>query len=207
MVSPSELTARAQIRDSALDLYAQRGVDAVSIRDIAAHAGVSPALVIHHYGSKQGLTDAVNARVVSIFDDLMDGLGDDIGALANADAHGVAGFADLLLRGLPPGSPIPQYLRRLLLSDDPAGHELFARWFALSRRLLDAMTAAGITTPTADPDVRAAFLMVNDLAMILFSTHLAEVLGTDPLTPTGARRWAADVLSAYSTGVFHEERP
>lgn len=44
-------TARAVIRDEALRLFAERGPDDVTVRQIAA-AGVSPALVVHHFGSK-----------------------------------------------------------------------------------------------------------------------------------------------------------
>ena len=49
-----DLTARARIRDAAIECFARQGF-AVSVRAIAAHAGVSPGLVIHHFGSKAGL--------------------------------------------------------------------------------------------------------------------------------------------------------
>lgn len=35
--------------------FATRGYDATSLRDIAADAGVDPALAIHYFGSKEGL--------------------------------------------------------------------------------------------------------------------------------------------------------
>ena len=47
-------------------LFARRGAAAVTIRDIAAEAGVSPSLVIHHYGSKQGLREAVDNRAIAL---------------------------------------------------------------------------------------------------------------------------------------------
>ncbi|HEX8936538.1 MAG TPA: helix-turn-helix domain-containing protein [Pseudonocardiaceae bacterium] len=46
-------TARARVRDETLRLFGERGPDAVTVRDIAAAAGVSPALVVRHYGSKE----------------------------------------------------------------------------------------------------------------------------------------------------------
>src|SRR5689334_12947531 len=56
-----DLTARARIRDAALTLFAERGVDGATIRDIAKAAGVSSGLVRHHFGSKEGLRDACDS--------------------------------------------------------------------------------------------------------------------------------------------------
>ena len=47
-------------------LFAQRGAAAVTIREVAAEAGVSPSLVIHHYGSKEGLREAVDNRALAL---------------------------------------------------------------------------------------------------------------------------------------------
>ena len=44
-----DLTARARIRDAALRLFAERGVEGVTIREIAEAAGVSGGLVRHHF--------------------------------------------------------------------------------------------------------------------------------------------------------------
>src|ERR1700709_1610388 len=53
----ADLTASARIRDAAIDQFAQHGF-AVGLRTIAEDAGVSAALVIHHFGSKEGLRQA-----------------------------------------------------------------------------------------------------------------------------------------------------
>ena len=50
----SDLTARATVRDSAIAVFARDGFSA-SVRTIAEAAGVSPGLVIHHFGSKDAL--------------------------------------------------------------------------------------------------------------------------------------------------------
>jgi AcrR family transcriptional regulator len=61
--APDDLTARARIRHSAFELMATQGVRSATLRSIAKAAGVSPALVIHHYGSKQGVVEAVEEWV------------------------------------------------------------------------------------------------------------------------------------------------
>ena len=47
-------TAIARIRDAAIQQWGEQGFN-VGLRSIAEAAGVSAALVIHHFGSKDGL--------------------------------------------------------------------------------------------------------------------------------------------------------
>ena len=64
MVDPratvDDLTAKARIRNTALDLYATHGEDRISLRAIAAEAGVAVGLVQHHFKTKAGLRNAVD---------------------------------------------------------------------------------------------------------------------------------------------------
>ena len=53
---------RERILDAAERLFAQRGFHGVSIRDITGAAGVDVALANYHFGSKQGLLEAVFLR-------------------------------------------------------------------------------------------------------------------------------------------------
>jgi TetR/AcrR family transcriptional regulator len=52
---------------AAADLFAERGYDGTNLRAVARAAGVSQPLIHHHFGSKQGLWDAVKAAVVEGF--------------------------------------------------------------------------------------------------------------------------------------------
>lgn len=55
-------TTRARIRDAAITRFATDGLDA-SLRSIAADAGVSAGLIMHHFGSRSGLRDECDAYV------------------------------------------------------------------------------------------------------------------------------------------------
>jgi AcrR family transcriptional regulator len=198
---PDDRTARAVIRDEALRLFAVHGPDGVTVRQIAAAAGVSPGLVVHHFGSKQGLRAAVDEHVLGLFDRM---LGEMTGEHA-VDLHDPAAsgsVAEAIVRHLPADSPVPGYLRRLLLGDGDAGRELFRRLFRLSAATLDALATAGMAARGSDPAVRAAFLLINDLAVLLLREHLTEVLGTDPLSGPGVARWASEVLAIYGAGLL-----
>lgn len=200
----SDLTARARIRDAALRLFGDHGPDAVSVRQIAEAAEVSPALVLHHYGTKAGLREALDAYAADAFGSLLD--------LSNAEAlarsvlaDGEAGsIAAAFARSFPPDSPLPAYLRRQLLSGDPAGERLFRQWHEATVLLLQTMTDEGLAGSSDDPEVRAAFLLANDLALILLRRPIEHALGFDPLAPEGLARWAEEVTAVYRTGVWKE---
>lgn len=52
---PGESGTREAILEAARRAFAEQGYDRATIRDIAARAGVDPALVYHFYGSKEQL--------------------------------------------------------------------------------------------------------------------------------------------------------
>ena len=57
-----DLTTRARIRDAAIHRFAAHGMDA-SLRAVAADAGVSAGLILHHFGSRAGLRAACDEHV------------------------------------------------------------------------------------------------------------------------------------------------
>jgi AcrR family transcriptional regulator len=194
-----DLTGRAVIRNTALRLFAERGPAAVSVREIAAVAGVSPALVLHHYASKAGLREAVDQYAAAQFDVLM-GETDELGEVLAGGSS--ASIAELFARALPENSSLPAYFRRLVLDGDPAGRMLFRRWHEVSRDILGRLDAAGFAGATEDPDVRAAFMLSADPVLLLLREPLEDVLGVDPLSQEGLTRWAAEVARIYRDGAF-----
>ncbi len=185
-------------QDEALRLFAERGPDAVTVRQIAAAAGVSPGLVIHRFGSKDGLREAVDGHVLALFGAMLT-------ELTTSDLYepGATGsLAEAVMKHLPPGSPVPAYLRRLLLAGGDSGRELFRRLYQGSQSALEAMSQAGLAARGADPAVRAAILLSNDLAVLLLREHLTDVLGDDPLSAGGMARWGRELLTIYAAGLL-----
>jgi AcrR family transcriptional regulator len=60
--STDDLSTRARIRDAAMAVFGEQGFG-VGVRAITAAAGVSPGLVNHHFGSKDGLRRACDDQV------------------------------------------------------------------------------------------------------------------------------------------------
>ena len=203
---PDDRTARARIRDEALRLFAERGPDAVTVRDIATAAAVSPALVVRHYASKDGLRSAVDDYVARVFGVLLAQVVEPArGGPLDPDA--LPSLAELVAAQLPAGSSVPAYLGRLLLTGGPVGSALFARLHVAARDALTALVRTGAAVPGADPAVRAALLLVNDLAVVILRDRLREVLGIDPLSDAGLRRWGAETLAIYGGGLAAPVEP
>ena len=57
-VNADAAATKQRILDSALQLFAQRGIDGVSLRELAADAKVSSAMIHHCFGGKDGLRRA-----------------------------------------------------------------------------------------------------------------------------------------------------
>lgn len=55
-------TRRSQLLDIALTMFAQRGLENVSMKDIASEAGVAQGLIYHYFASKDELLAAVFQR-------------------------------------------------------------------------------------------------------------------------------------------------
>ena len=191
-----DLKAVAVIRNAAMRLFADRGAAAVTVREIAAAAGVSPALVMHHYRSKDGLKDAVDRRAVAFFEEL-------IGELARiGEEGGSASLAELLAGRLESEPAMTAYVRRLLLDGGEAADALFARLFEATAAGMRSLVEAGIARPAQDERIRTAFLLANDLSVVLLRGQIARATGTDPLTREGLAAWTAVVMDVYTGGVF-----
>jgi AcrR family transcriptional regulator len=178
-----------------MKLFAERSPFDVTIRDIAAAAGVSPALVIHHYGSKEGLRGAVDRHVVGFFEAMMTEL---TRFSEEFDEASLVKFFAVQLESQP---ALAGYVRRLLIDDGPAGDELFGRLFEAATVGLQRLAAQGLIRPAHDEPTRAAFLLANDLGAVLLRRQIERVLGTDPLTGPGLERWTVEIMDIYMNGL------
>ena len=52
---PEDGSVRAELLESALELFSSRGYAATSVREIVERAGVSKPVLYYHYGSKEGI--------------------------------------------------------------------------------------------------------------------------------------------------------
>jgi AcrR family transcriptional regulator len=68
----NRMQQRERILGEAFSLFAGRGFDDVTMADVAAAAKVSRATVFNHFGSKQGLVEAITEQVLLYYQSLLD---------------------------------------------------------------------------------------------------------------------------------------
>lgn len=164
--SDGDLTARARIRDAAITRIAADGVAAASVRAIAAEAGVSPGLVIHHFGSKDGLRAACDEHVSELISENKHA--------AMAAGPGLDPVA--ALRQAAQGPPLLGYLARSLVDGSPRVARLVDDMVNDAEDYLAEGVRTGALKPTSDPYGRAVLLVVWNLGALVLHDHVERLL-------------------------------
>jgi len=89
---------RERILDAAERLFAEGGFDGVSMRAVAAAAGVGVPLIVYHFGSKQGMYRAIFERYRSVLDARLAALRSAPGAGQDPLEHIVRAFVQPVLQ-------------------------------------------------------------------------------------------------------------
>jgi AcrR family transcriptional regulator len=191
-----DLTTRARIRNAAIEAIGAHGFERASMRMIAEGAGVSPALVVHHFGDKNALRAACDAHVVAMFTvERGDGPGNSPtiesiqAAMSDLDAYG----------------PALDYLARMLSDDSAATDALFDGILRGTSAMVAEQTAAGIMRPTSDPDGTALLLTVFGLAPLVLRRQFARAVGEEELTPAGLARITVPLLEMFTHGLYSDD--
>ncbi len=192
MRSDSDLSTPARIRDAALARFGTDGFAATSVRTIASDAGVSPALILHHFGSKDGLREACDGHVFAFFQRTAGRAGQ-----SQTREHMITDEAMTLLR----------YLMRQASEDSAWANTMVAQVIEMTKEGLAARTERGDIRPTADPDMRAALLVMLRLGPLLFSGAIERATGADVLTADGLQRMYSTILEILRTGIYTGPHP
>jgi len=170
--SQSDLTARARIRDAAMDLFAEKGIAAATIRDIAQAAGVSSGLLRHHFGSKEGLRDACDEY-----------------ALNQVTALGIQFTETGVLGRLSPEiMRLQRYLIRSVMDGSPSALAMFDKTLEYGEYWLERSEL-----DIADPRAYLAVIAVMKMSMFVMGDLLTHALGQRVDEPAG---WARVISAA-----------
>lgn len=190
----SDVTTRARIRDAAITLFGQRGFARATVRDIAAAAEVSPGLVIHHFGTKDGLRDACDAQVLET-----------ASASASAKSQDPAGLRDALAEYLASPDEYERelaYIRRSVVDDSAAGDSLFDAYFQLTLQILQDGARAGTMRRVDDPEATAALMVTQSLGLLVMGRHVARGLEQKGFGVETIDRLAVPAVDLYTHPLY-----
>lgn len=192
-------TTVARIRDAAITEFAANGVDGTSIRTIAATAGVSPGLVIHHFGSKDNLRVACDEYVAGMIRDVKGA------AMASGGGFDVtAAFRSV-------GEiPAAKYLARTLIDGSPHVAELVDEIVNDAVAYVATGVDSGMIKPSDHERERAAILTIWGLGALVLHEHLERLIGVDITAdfsenPKAVSAYMAPILEIYSEGFLTEK--
>lgn len=164
--------SKERILTVAVGLFGERGVAATSLREVARVAGVAPGLVVHHFGGKDGLHEAVDDFVVSLFRQALDSV-----PLDGPPAKVVAARDEAVTRMFLERPEAIDYLRRVVVTPDPGDEGLARKLIAETITQTRTLRERGIARSRIPVEEQAVQVLVGQL-------------GNRLLQPTLSRMWA-----------------
>lgn len=197
----SDLTTRARIRDAALTLFGAQGFDRTSVRAIAARAGVSAALVMHHFGSKDALRAACDAAIV---DEIM---GRKESMLTEGD---LSSTMRRWLADIDTFRPSLDYLARMIIDGGEAGQGLFDQLVDRTEAMISQGVEDGVMTAPSDLRTTAVIVASHGIMPLLLERHIGRALGGTGLGGSGlsldvVRRLTLPTLELYTHGLYADD--
>ena len=182
--------ARREILDAAERLLAERGPEAVRVQAVARAVGLTDAAVHYHFGSREGLLEAllrdVGRRMKADLADADDHLGLDTLLGVLDDAYGAHGYARLTA-----------WMR--LAGWEPTGEGMFRPYAeALHRARTRRAEAAGTPPPSLDDTLHLVTLLnLVSWADALTGAEWRRSVGLPATAEAGEafRRWMLDRLA------------
>ncbi|MGW0180514.1 TetR family transcriptional regulator [Nocardia sp. NPDC003345] len=151
MRSSDDLSTRARIRDAALVLFGEQGFG-VGVRAIASAAGVSPGLVNHHFGSKEGLRRECDDRIRAVIRE---------SKLSFMDRPS-AGNLLQQLGEIDEFAPVIAYMVRSFQAGGELATALFEHMVEDAQQYLEAGIASGVIRRPRDLAATARYMATNN---------------------------------------------
>ncbi|MBB5790370.1 TetR/AcrR family transcriptional regulator [Jiangella mangrovi] len=191
---PAGMETADRIRDAAIARFGRDGF-AVGLRALATEAGVTAGLIVHHFGSKDGLRHACDEHVLAVIR----------AEKTKAVTTGTAAMLFAQLAEVEQFAPMARYLLRSLQAGGTLAAELVEHMMADAQEYLAAGEAAGVILPSRDPAARTRYLAYQNIGgLLLWATmHLDD--HPDDFA-AAFRRYSQEItlpaLELFSQGLF-----
>jgi AcrR family transcriptional regulator len=178
-------------------LFAARGIERTSLREAAKAAGVSPALVVHHFGGKDGLVAAVDEAAVAAFGAVyVTGEPEEGPSLLRQRAEQTA-------RVMQEQPDVCAYLGRALVERTPGAARLFRLMIEAGRAEVEALAEKGALREDVDrlwATLQHFFLIWAPLSFMPLLEQ--EALGGSLLDEESLDRWVNANTHLLKEGIY-----
>jgi TetR/AcrR family transcriptional regulator len=194
---PGQSDRRQDLIDAASKLFAERGFDSVSVREVADDAGVTPAMISYYFRDKQGLQRAV---LESGLDHLLEAITQ---IASHYDGAMIDAFISTYIRVINDDPWIPQLMVREVLSrDTPYRDVIVERFASKAATIMPAGIAQDIKSGYLREDMDPRLMLFSLIGMCLFPYIAAPLL--QPVFGVDFDETFADRLTQHTKNLFFD---
>lgn len=164
-------TRREKLILAGMKLFAEHGFTGVGVREIGAEAGVSFGLIRKHFGSKEGLREAVEAHVLEQVEELYGTISERSGTYA------LEHFVEDVVEWIERDRDALMYMRRAMVEQSPGSLKLFLRLVEVLRDFIAVNKERGFLQDGVDEEWAAMFLVFDFLGPAIVEPFAAEAFG------------------------------
>src|SRR5690625_2550558 len=194
----SQRSGAERILDAAMLLFGKHGFRGTTLKDIATEAGVSQALIVHHYGTKEALRATCDQHVADLIRARKE---ETLGNAPQVDPF-------IAVRQLSNSRVLLRYLTRTLTDSGPHATQLIDEMVADAEEYLAQGEQAGMIKPSAVPRDRVVVLVLWSLGALVLHEHAHRLLGVDFLgeadSSVDLQHYLYPALEIYTQGLLVE---
>ena len=193
---PATTSPYERIREAALEGFARDGVDATSIRGVAAAAGVSPGLVQHYFPTKVALRQTVDEYVTQVASAAL--------AVRPVEGDAVEDIATRLTTLVTEHFLALRYVARGVAEHDEAALAIFDTLTRLCREQLAKFQADGLLREDLDLDWAALHTVLINLGTVIMEPGVSRQLRRPFLDEHQVERWKRATTALFVAGEIRE---
>jgi AcrR family transcriptional regulator len=188
------IDTRDQLIEVATSAFARDGIAATSLRAIAKEAGVSPALVVHHFGSREKLIEDCIIKALGLWVSEKQEFVDVSLSTALTKWQGSIAEHGVKL----------QFFRQVLLAGGEPANALFSRMVKETQMVIESQAAKGRMRKVENQRDFALLLTLQELAPLMLQSEVADYLGTSHLDPETQARITIARVDLLTKGILRK---